>query len=269
MAHDGSLPVVTFDNTNPLADKNLRTVRPHHQSPIDNTKSGVVNLGSDTTNGTTGATGDYSTIGGGNQNDATNTGATVPGGTGNTASGVNSHAVGAGTTASGTGAHSEGVGSIASGQAAHAQGFGAIASRLGQHADTAFSSAGLFQHGSLTYGVAGVASGDSGELLDALGTPFVLEENKTYAIKVRFLAAQIGAGKGGAYVVYDLLVHTDGAGNAVIDASNLTLNLGVNNALTVNSTNSPPELHLVFVNSDVALSANAGATIDWTEAPNT
>lgn len=122
MSHDDGLPVVKFDNTDPLADKNLRSVRPRHQSPIDNTKAGVVNLGTDTTGVTTGASANYATIGGGDQNVASGIGATVPGGTGNSAIGNNSLAEGAGTTANGIASHTEGSGTMANAASAHAEG---------------------------------------------------------------------------------------------------------------------------------------------------
>jgi hypothetical protein len=82
----GQSGAISFDEGSPA--ENIRSNRATVQSPIDNTKQGIVNLGSDTTQATTGASGDFSTILGGDQNVASAVGTTVCGGTANTAGGT-------------------------------------------------------------------------------------------------------------------------------------------------------------------------------------
>lgn len=79
----GTGGAVIFDGGTP---ENARTDRTTDQSPIDNTKDGIVNLGSDSSGTAFGATGNYSTIGGGDRNNATADYSTVAGGFTNTAS---------------------------------------------------------------------------------------------------------------------------------------------------------------------------------------
>lgn len=88
--------VVTFGGATPAAifdagatSENIKSNRATTPSPIDNTKDGIVNLGSATTL-TNGAQGNYSTISGGDNNNATADYATVGGGASNTAVGTSS-----------------------------------------------------------------------------------------------------------------------------------------------------------------------------------
>jgi len=72
---------VVFDT---LASKvNIRSDRVSNQSPIDNTKVGITNLGNDTAGTTVGVTGSYSTIAGGDQNYITSQYASILGGSQN------------------------------------------------------------------------------------------------------------------------------------------------------------------------------------------
>lgn len=59
---------VVFDPLDSLSSTNLRSNRYGTQSPIDNTRMGIVNLGSDTVQTTTGVTGNYASNLGGDQN---------------------------------------------------------------------------------------------------------------------------------------------------------------------------------------------------------
>lgn len=59
---------VVFDPLNDSNTSNIISNRYYIQSPIDNTKIGILNLSNDSTQLTVGATGDYSTILGGDQN---------------------------------------------------------------------------------------------------------------------------------------------------------------------------------------------------------
>lgn len=86
--------VVTFGGATPAAvfdagttSENIKSNRATVGSPIDNTKDGVVNLGS-ATSASSGATGNYSTISGGDVNNATADYSTVGGGSGNTCVGT-------------------------------------------------------------------------------------------------------------------------------------------------------------------------------------
>jgi hypothetical protein len=79
----GTISAVIFDGG--TTSQNARTNRAAHQSPIDNTKNGIINLGSDTTNITTGVTADFGTVLGGDQNIVTNPYGVVCGGLANSA----------------------------------------------------------------------------------------------------------------------------------------------------------------------------------------
>lgn len=96
----GSGGAVVFDDSVADTNANIRSDRAANQSPIDNTKTGVTNFGSNTV-ATVGATANYATIGGGDRNVASGDNSTVPGGWRNTASGPNSLAAGSFSTASG------------------------------------------------------------------------------------------------------------------------------------------------------------------------
>jgi hypothetical protein len=91
---------VLFDSGAP---ENIKTGRVTNPSPIDNTKSGIVNLSSDTSGASPGATGNYTTISGGDVNQAVVDYATVSGGRNNSAQGIDS-TVGGGN---GNGANSD------------------------------------------------------------------------------------------------------------------------------------------------------------------
>lgn len=152
---------VIFDDSVPATDVNIRSNRASNQSPVDNTKAQITNLGSQDhviDGAATGATGIGSTIGGGDDNTTSGDYSTVPGGAGNQATGTYSHASGFksrattpyaycegrqgfshGTNgshvegwlceASGNdGPHAGGSGSLASGNTAFAQGDGCTAS---------------------------------------------------------------------------------------------------------------------------------------------
>ena len=88
---------VIFDDAVPADKVNIRSDRASNQSPIDNTKIQITNLGSQdgtvdpTAVGVTASTG---TIGGGNDNSVTGAGAAVAGGTGNVVNGVASSIAG-------------------------------------------------------------------------------------------------------------------------------------------------------------------------------
>jgi hypothetical protein len=90
---DTSTPVevaVIFDDAVPADKVNIRSDRASNQSAIDNTKTQITNLGSQDglwNGAAVGATAQAATIGGGDDNEATNDYATVAGGAGNSATG--------------------------------------------------------------------------------------------------------------------------------------------------------------------------------------
>lgn len=139
--------------------QNVRTNRSPSQSPIDNTKDGIVNMSSRTTGATTGATGDYSTISGGDQNIASGDNSTVVGGLLNTSSGASSVSGGSTCTASGTAAVALGLSATASGNQSFASGSGVTASGAASFAAGASSSA--TGDNSVAVGLFCTAGGDS------------------------------------------------------------------------------------------------------------
>jgi hypothetical protein len=232
------LLVLTTDNANPADDQNIRAVRPGYESPIDNTKAGIVNFGAKPVGGaSTGATANYATIGGGSENSASGIGATVPGGTGNTASGQDSLA----------------------------QGYGAAAPRTGQISDSAFGQGA--QSGRVTYGALAVPPATPTELLDYNGAAFALENNKTYAIKVRLVVAGATVAAQSGIIEHTLLVYVSGTGVVTIMYDNLDIYFSslATAALAITATNAPGTLHLTFTNTLIAASTNVAATIDWSE----
>lgn len=116
---------VIFDGT--VNPKNLRSDRLADQSPIDNTKKGIVNFSSDSVGGSLGATNDFATISGGDQGAATGIASTVTGGALCTASGAWGTTGGSSCTASGSSATAFGASCTASGTGTVALGAGAIA----------------------------------------------------------------------------------------------------------------------------------------------
>lgn len=77
-----------FDPLNSLTSTNLRSNRYNTQSPIDNTKTGIVNLGNDSVQFATGVTSDYGTILGGDQNEVSGDYGVVVGGLQNSNTGT-------------------------------------------------------------------------------------------------------------------------------------------------------------------------------------
>lgn len=78
---------VVFDPLNSLTTTNLRSNRYTTQSPIDNTKLGIVNLGSDSNQTTTGITSNYGAILGGDRNQVSGNHGVAVGGLQNSTSG--------------------------------------------------------------------------------------------------------------------------------------------------------------------------------------
>jgi hypothetical protein len=87
-------PAVIFDPKDTPGSTNIRGARLNTQSPIDNTKLGIVNLSSDSTQTTTGVTGNYSAILAGDQNQVSGDSSLVVGGLQNIISGSSSFILG-------------------------------------------------------------------------------------------------------------------------------------------------------------------------------
>src|SRR5512135_381862 len=121
---------VIFDDAVPGTNSNIRSDRAANQSPIDNTKSQITNLGStdgvfSAFTGSMGARGVSSTISGGDDNAATGNYSSVAGGAANWGSGVASHAAGGQFNfAGGDFSHVEGNGTDAEAESSHAEGSG-------------------------------------------------------------------------------------------------------------------------------------------------
>jgi hypothetical protein len=163
---------INWNDSNPGQHSNIWATRAANRGVMDNTKTGITQLGSNTV-ASAGVTGNYATCGGGDQNNATADYATVPGGIGNTAAGIAAHA--SGSTSSATGdnsfAHGDtcaasvedavamGFNCMAGDQAAVALGYFAGASALGAFACGAGQASGIT---SAAFGEASAAGLDSG-----------------------------------------------------------------------------------------------------------
>lgn len=79
---------VVFDPLNSSTTTNLRSNRYTNQSPIDNTKTGIINLGNDSVQFAAGVTSNYGTLLGGDQNEVTGDYGIVVGGLQNSATGA-------------------------------------------------------------------------------------------------------------------------------------------------------------------------------------
>jgi hypothetical protein len=121
-----STGAVVFDGG--ATSQNVRTNRALSQSPINAAKEGIVNLSSKTAGPSTGATGDYSTISGGDQGIASGDYSVVAGGLLNSSTGGYSTTSGSQCTAGGTASTAFGLSATASGDQAFAVGSGVTAS---------------------------------------------------------------------------------------------------------------------------------------------
>ena len=110
----GGSGAVIFDGG--ATTENVRSDRTMNQSPINNTKDGIVNLSSRSSGVEPGATGDYSTIAGGDRHEASGNYSTVCGGSLNFATGDFATCLGGqGNTASGNFSVASGEGSSTTG----------------------------------------------------------------------------------------------------------------------------------------------------------
>lgn len=219
-ASGASVAAVIFDGGS--VSQNARTTRSAQQSPIINTKNGIVNLGSDSTGVALGATGNYSCIPGGDACATTGDNSFAMGdrcvasgdtslamnllttasgnssfahGNATVASGNRSHAEGDATLASGGSSHAEGELTVSSGLASHAMGISSKASRSSQEA---FSSGQQDAVGDaqtsrlvLMGFSSGTGPGQNVELALGTGEVFSLEDGKAYNVDVTLCAGGI------------------------------------------------------------------------------
>ena len=214
----GGTQAVVFDDAVPVAQVNIRSDRATNQSPIDNTKVGITNLGNETGSGL-GVTGAYATNGGGDGNVVSGDYATVPGGAGNVASGDGSFAAGLGATASGEAATAlgyataSGEGSLASG-ASTASGQYAVA--LGNGCTASGSG------GQVAMGNGCQASGSDGAI--ALGNGCTASGEASIAIGAGCTASAIGAlATGGPTLASRAFQHAHASGGATQGAYQTSL----------------------------------------------
>lgn len=173
---------VIFDDAIPADKVNIRSDRAMFQSAIDNTKVGITNLGSQPgfwNAFAVGVTADYATIGGGDDNEATDDNATVAGGAGNSATGYAS-AVGGGylnqATAEGA-VVPGGEENLASGEGAFAMGVICTATDFYAFAQGVFSNA--TNQNAIAMGQSCDATGDS---CVAMGAATLASGNASMAV---------------------------------------------------------------------------------------
>lgn len=221
---------VSFDSGS--TSENIRTNRSTSQSPIDNSKNGIINLGSKTGGGSTGATGDYTTISGGENNTASSTYSTVSGGIDNTASGLESTiSGGSNNTASGnfstvSGGNSNtasgdsctvigGANNISVGNNSVAMGFRSKPEKQAQFAQSGGNQSSDDGGGNqftrvIYYCVS--SSNATVDFVDGLGTTsYSLENNRNYGLRVSVIASQAD-GYQPEYKTFDLLISVNNTG---------------------------------------------------------
>jgi len=213
-------PATIFDDNVESAYSNVRSSRTV-QSPIDNTKTGITNLGSRSAGATTGVTADYGTVGGGDQNAVSGVGGVVPGGVANLASGLYAYAMGVAATASATAAASigfltlaSGNGSLATNVLTNARGFAtraagsqASADRYGEDAHSSQGENGF--EGKHEIDLYADLDAASGNLLMGDGAELMMNGLRSLVIEVDILGSRVGV-QGNGYDTYKISAHSDG-----------------------------------------------------------
>lgn len=288
---DGTARAVIFDGGTVAA--NLRGNRPTSQSPINNVKSGIVNLGSDSAGTTTGVRADFSTVGGGNQNaigpsansvigGGYNNGIAVgesssygfnaiAGGSGNVISGIAGGVISGGITNSVTADGAivlGGANNLAQGNYSLASGLEAYAYRRGQqaHASGKFVDRGDSQwsrylvRGTSINGAAVVLSDEPG----GADGKFVLFRYYAYAVRATCIAIRTDA-PGRAMWINTLLAHAEPPlVVAVIDNDNPTLAVPNGQLWTIAYSVVGDHIEATFTGT-VGHNVRAVVTFEWTE----
>ena len=189
-------PAVIFDGGG--SDENLRSARATEQSPINNAKKGIVNLSSqsgDYNPGATGATDNWTTISGGDDNTASLIGSTVIGGAGNTASGTSfGFAIAGGLNSNALGDGSVALGADATAAIDYSVAFSLATTTFPAELAIGGSFNGSWLAGPVTSIVlmsgstAGVAADESVELTLTEGAAFSVPAGKAYTIEVTVMA---------------------------------------------------------------------------------
>jgi len=215
----GGAAVVIFDGGTP---KNLRSDRPTLQSPINNTKKGIVNLSSRSSGSTSGAGADYVTISGGDRHEADGIGAVIGGGRANESNGIDGVVAGgtANTVAVSFGAIGGGIGNSVIGVAGTGGfvpgGSYGTARRSSQmaHADGPISN--IARRQASRYMVRGLSTGAPVVLLDNLGNQLNTQYGVMYLILAK-VALQRTDAVGQSSQTHILTIHQDTSGFCVID----------------------------------------------------
>jgi hypothetical protein len=221
---------VIFDDLVPADQVNIRSDRATNQSPIDNTDVGVTNFGSNSLGVATGATGAYSTIGGGDNNTASGLHSTVPGGDRCTASGIAAHAEGSRTTASGEGSHAEGIVTAASLDGAHAEGISTTASGVSAHAEgtaTTASDTNAHAEGDTTQAIGPACHAEGEDTLASVGASHA-EGSNTQATNAAAHAEGSGTVASGASGAHAEGISTTASGSSAHAQGNATVASGFN-----------------------------------------
>lgn len=153
------IDAVIFDDAVPADRVNIRSDRASHQSPINNMKVGITNLSSNSSGAALGATDNYTTISGGNNNAATGVGATVVGGGTNTASG--SYATAGGQLCTASGIASLAIGANATATAGYAISLGSTSAASGLASFAANNQSAASGDAAAAFGNQTQAMGDS------------------------------------------------------------------------------------------------------------
>ncbi len=308
---NGDWTVVTFGGTTPAAvfdagtaSENIKSNRATAGSPIDNTKDGIVNLGSATTL-TNGAQGNYSTIGGGENNNATADYSTVCGGQNQTASGLYSF-IGGGslntpqgnlgvicggdtnnidagaTNAAILGGSNNSVGGnnsstlgggnniVNSGaDFAVVHGYKGSADKIGHYvhsSGSALGATGQSQFTRVVYSIF-VATASSGNFTEGVGgtQQFIVEGSRNYALKVTMIAAnQAGAGTT-MYVRNYMLAVDPSVVLTLTDFPAADIAIGATTDLVLTTDASVPGVLSFILTNNGANGALATLTIESTE----
>jgi len=213
----GGAAAVIFDGGG--SQQNLRSTKTN-QSPINNTKTGIVNFASRSSGGTAGAVGDYVTISGGDRHEAGSTGATICGGRANECNGVDGVVAGgtSNTVAITLGFVGGGQGNsvIANAGGCVPGGSYGTARRSGEmaHADGPLST--IARRQASQYMVRGLSTGAPVVLLDNLGGQLITQYGRMYLILAKVVLQRTDA-VGQSSQTHILTIHQDTSGFCVID----------------------------------------------------
>ncbi len=298
-------PPVVFDNDTPLVANNITNNRTD-SSPIDNTKVGITNFGSDTTALTTGVTADYATNLGGDQNVASET-YTVVGGykcqalgqycvaLGNLSiagSGVNPNSFAIGDHCNATGAFSVAMGNTcqATGNTSFAYGESAVAS--GDYSMALGLMVEAQRTGQIVIGVNPVGyarasqkcflsligisgAGVAANLTDFDGAEFDLTHQSNpaktmgYSMNVRVFMNDRAGGGARASFVYEVTAYYDGAAATLDDVTLIySKKVGAASTWTAAISLNGNDLRVACTGDAGTVNVDCMAQLEWIEVGN-